>query len=433
MGTPHRNSVGTLLIAGLIALSTACSRHGDSSGSLTYWSSNNPEEMTFAKRYVEVWNTTHPEAQIHFQPIPEGQSSEEVILAAVVGKTTPDIYANMWQGDVEDYARAGAIVPLDTLDGFLDFIYTRCDSSVIEEITSSDGHIYQVPWKVNPIMMMYNPDILTSSGVDTIPATYSDFLAASEKVIADINGDGYIDRWMGYTEVSAIWWQRFFNFIPLYYAASGGAHLVEDGRAAFDNIHGIETFAFLQEIYRHGYFSKEQLKGQVDPFIAQRIAVRFTGPWAIENVNMFKSEDLRFGFHPVPVPDDHEGPIFTYCDPKNIVIFSTCRNPESAWRFIRTLISREADLEFLEMSRQLPRRKNLLSDPLFAAYFRDLPEMLPFAEQAEYLRGIGSNPNMKEVLDLISQEYEACVVYDRKTPEEGIRDAAHAVNLLYLK
>jgi multiple sugar transport system substrate-binding protein len=39
---------------------------------------------------------------------------------------------------------------------------------------------------------------------------------------------------------------------------------------------------------------------------------------------------------------------------------------------------------------------------------------------------------MKEVLDIISQEYESCVVYGKKDPAKAIRDAAKAVELLYL-
>jgi multiple sugar transport system substrate-binding protein len=35
-----------------------------------------------------------------------------------------------------------------------------------------------------------------------------------------------------------------------------------------------------------------------------------------------------------------------------------------------------------------------------------------------------------EVLDIISQEYEASVVYGRKTPEKAISDAEAAVNVL---
>ena len=32
----------------------------------------------------------------------------------------------------------------------------------------------------------------------------------------------------------------------------------------------------------------------------------------------------------MPVPDDHTGPVYTYGDPKNIVIFKTCKNPQAA-------------------------------------------------------------------------------------------------------
>jgi multiple sugar transport system substrate-binding protein len=123
---------------------------------LLYWCSNNKREIDFNAGITSDWNKTHPDNTIHLQPVPEGQSSEEVILAAVVGKTTPDIYANMWQGNVEMYAKAGALIALDTLHGFMEFIRERCDSAVIKEITSANGHIYQVPWKVNPIMTIYN-------------------------------------------------------------------------------------------------------------------------------------------------------------------------------------------------------------------------------------------------------------------------------------
>ena len=103
-------------------------------------------------------------------------------LAAVVGKTTPDIYANMWQGDVEDYARSGVLIPLDTLDGFLEFLYQRCDSQVVREITSADGHIYQVPWKVNPIMMMYNPAMFRDAGIAGVPEITHTYLEAGAKI-----------------------------------------------------------------------------------------------------------------------------------------------------------------------------------------------------------------------------------------------------------
>jgi multiple sugar transport system substrate-binding protein len=406
-------------------LLSACSREDQAQQGLTYWSATNPEEFAFSKKYIELWNEKHPEQPIHLQPVPEGQSSEEVILAAVVGRTTPDMYANMWQGDVEDFARSGVLIPLDTLDGFLEFLYERCDSATIREITSADGRIYQIPWKVNPIMMMYNPDLFASHDVDTVPSSYSDFLAAGSALKKN-------NIWLGISESNAIWWQRFFNFLPLYYAASGGAPLIKDGKAIFNNEHGIAVFTFLQNVYNKGYFPREQMRTQRDPFLASQLAVTFRGPWTIKYNEEFKPAGFNYAFKGVPVPDGHTGPAYTYGDPKNIVIFNTCRNPEAAWQFLKTVLTAEADVDFLSISGQFPRRKDLNTNPLFTSYFNAHPELLPFAAQAVHVRGMDMEPYMKEVLDLISQEYEVCVVYGLKTPEEAIADAAKAVELLYL-
>ena len=145
--------ISVLLLSLLLLIS--CGNDRNNKDTITYWSSNNTYEIQFADYITQKWDGSNS-VKVKFQPVPEGQSSEEVILAAVVGETTPDIYSNMWQGDVEAYAQAGVLIPLDTLDGFIEFLYERCDSAVIEEITSLDGHIYQIPWKINPIMLIYN-------------------------------------------------------------------------------------------------------------------------------------------------------------------------------------------------------------------------------------------------------------------------------------
>ncbi|MBL0009497.1 MAG: extracellular solute-binding protein [Saprospiraceae bacterium] len=424
----HQVYISCLLLIGL----AACRSHQQDDNTFVFWSSSNPEEIKFTKQYVDRWNQAHPEIPFFFQPVPEGQSSEEVLLAAVVGKTTPDIYANMWQGDVEDFARSGVLVPLDTLDGFLELLYQRCDSQVIREITSADGHIYQVPWKVNPIMMMYNPDMFQSAGIANVPADYSSYLEAGKKIKAHAQAAKLGNQWLGISEVNPIWWQRFFNFLPLYYASSQGAPIVKDGKAAFNNEHGIGVFTFLQALYAKDYFPREQQKGQSDPFLAARIASTFIGPWTIEQNERFKTEGFKYDFIHMPVPDSMKGPIYSYGDPKNMVIFNTCKDPERAWLFLQTLISPEADRDFLALSGQFPRRKDLESNILFADYLQAHPKLIPFVQQAKYVKGMDSARYMKEVLDIISQEYEACVVYGQKTPEDAIEAAAKAVDLLYL-
>ena len=422
----HRLSVFIFFIS--IVLSS-CKSSSDNDHFL-FWSSSNPQEITYSKNMIDQWNQHHPEKQIQFQPIPEGQSSEEIILASVVGKTTPDIYGNMLQGSVEMYAKAGVLVPFDTLDGFMDLIKERCSQEVIDEITSSDGHIYQVPWKVNPILTLYNKGLFESVGIDSIPKTYSQYLEAGQIIQHDQDEDGYVDRWVGYTTVKVIWYQRLFNFYPLYLAASGGAPLIKDNKAAFNNKYAIGVFYFLQELYNKNYFSRQQMSSSQDPFVMESVATLFTGPWQVPYLNKFKPEHLEYGFTSMLVPDGHDGPIYTYGNAKNIVIFNTCEDPQTAWNFISTMIDKPGDLNLLETTGQFPRRKNLSNDPFFAEFLAANPKLKVFAQQVDYIKGMDNHEFIIEVFDIISQEYEASVIYSKKTPEQALADAEKAVNIL---
>ena len=413
-----------------LMLIVSCSNHQTENNSLIFWCSNNPREIAFCDSITNKWNYDKPGDLIHLQPVPEGQSSEEVILAAVVGKTAPDIYANMWEGNVEMYAHSGVLIPLDTLPGFLDFVRDRCDTAVIREITSLDGHIYQIPWKVNPLMTIYNKDLFSKNGIDHLPKTYSAYLQAASKFKNNDNHDGLKKSWFGYTEVKEIWYQRLNNFYPLYLAASHGGPLIVNNQAAFNNKYAIQVFAFLQTLYRDGYFSTENLAAFGDPFAGQQIATKWSGPWDIVYLNSLPNRNFSYDFFQPQVPDDHEGPVYTYANPKNIVIFSSCKNPEKAWQFLRTVINQPGDLKLLEITGQLPRRKNLLSNNFYSNYFSQNPMMLPFVKQLPFVKGIDNCEVIVEVLDIISQEYETCVIYGRKTPELAIADAESAVNVL---
>jgi multiple sugar transport system substrate-binding protein len=411
-------------------LTNSCKRNSEKDKQLLFWCSNNPREINLCTSITETWNHGHSANTVHLQPIPEGQSSEEVILAAVVGKTTPDIYANMWQGNVEMFARSGVLIPLDTLAGFLQFIHERCDSAVIREITSVDGHIYQVPWKVNPFMTIYNKNLFAKNGIAELPKTYSAYANAAAIFKSNNKKNGSAQNWFGYTAVREIWYERLFNFYTLYLAASDGAPLVVNNKAAFNNKYAIEVFAFLQSLYKEEYFSRENLTASEDPFVAQTIATKWTGPWEIAYLNTIPDRNFDFAYFEPQVPDDHQGPVYTYADPKNIVVFNTCKNPQAAWDFIRTLVDKKGDLQLLSMTGQLPRRKNLVSDIFYNDYFKMNPMMLPFAKQLPFVKGVDNCEVIVEVLDIISQEYETCVVYGKKTPEKAIQDAEAAVNVL---
>jgi multiple sugar transport system substrate-binding protein len=308
-------------------------------------------------------------------------------------------------------------------------MYERCDSTVIKEITSSDGHIYQIPWKVNPILTIYNKTAFTENNIIGQPKSYSAYRQAAEIYKLNYQKMGQ-QKYFGYTEVKPIWYQMRFNFYPLYLAASGGAPLVANNKAAFNNKHAVGVFSFLQSLYRDNYFSRESAASSNDPFVAQTIATKWTGPWEIAYLNNIPGRGFEYGYYEPLVPDNHTGPVYTYADPKNMVIFNTCSNPTLAWQFVKKLIDKEGDLQLLNITGQLPRRKNLEQDQFYSDFFKSNPMLMPFVKQLPFVKGDDNCEVLVEVLDIISQEYEACVVYGKKKPEKAIADAEKAVNVL---
>jgi multiple sugar transport system substrate-binding protein len=368
------------------------------------------------------WNAAHPEVQIKVETVPAGQSSEEVILAAVASGTTPDIYASVFPGALQDLLDARAVVRLDAFPDFPDVLRARMGAQLPEQYRSPDGHFYQVPWKANPIMMLYNTGLLREAGVTELPTTYAEFLAAAARVTRDRDGDGQVDQWMATVDYLPIWYKRLFDFYPLYAAATNGQPLVKDGRVLFDDERAVAAVGFLRECFARGYVPRQFFQGDV--FLDGRVACRFTGPYSISHIERYGGADFEYAFGPMLRPDGMSGDAPSYADPKSIVIFSNCRRPRAAWEFVKFVIAREGDLRLLEQTSQLPLRAGLLEDTLFADYFARNPRMRQFAAQVESARSIESFAALKEVFDIIAQEVEAAAVFDLKTPAQAVHDAA---------
>lgn len=395
---------------------------------LTYWSAQNPQERLLASRLVDAWNTQNPDIQVTVQPLPAGQSSEEVLLAAVAAGTTPDICSNVWPGVVSDFIRAGGVLSLDTFTDFDSLLQSRIPSELRERFRAADGHFYQIPWKSNPIMMQYNVRLFREAGFELPPRTYGEFIAAAERIAKDLNGDGRFDRWIGYRNIQPIWHERFFDYYSFYLGATHGASLFERGEMRIDTSASNGVFAFFGELYRRGFFPKTKFQGNA--FVSEQIATEFVGPWNIAWLEKNAPPDLEFAYAPLPVPDDLSGRVHTYGDYKNIAIFSNTAHPDEVWQFAKFLVSKEADLLLLELATQIPIRQNLTSDSLFTDFFVRNPKLRPFAEQVIETGGVENVEGFAELLDAIAQQFEATAVYGVRSPAEATRQAIERIRVI---
>ncbi len=394
---------------------------------LTYWSSSNPLEIKLAENLVLDWNNSNPTIQVTLKPLPAELPAEEIILRAIKNGTAPDVCSNMWPGFVPTLVEVGGLIAVDRFDDFDEVVRARTPIQMIHSLRYKDGHIYEVPWKGNPIMLQYNTRLINEAGV-TLPLKYSGFLNAAKKLTRDTNGDGQIDRWMLDPSPTDDWFQRFFDFYAFYIAASGGQTLFNGNDIDFENSAAVEVFRFWENGYSNSYFPKTIFT--YDAFLNEEIAFNITGPWNIAYADKNKRDDFEYDFTPIPVPDNYEGPVYTYRDVKDITIFSNTSNPREAWEFVKFMISKKNDLLLLELCSQVPLRKDLLIDPDFSSYLKSNSYMEKFVAQARYTKSVDQSPYLKDIFEIISHEFtEGCI--DRvKTPEQALADAASKVNQL---
>jgi multiple sugar transport system substrate-binding protein len=398
---------------------------------LTYWPAANPPETRLAMRLAAQWNLENPDVQVRVQPLPAGRSSEEVLLAAIVAKATPDVSSNVSSALLARLVRAKGVVRLDNRVATAARLRERTNAAMLSSLRLPDSGIYAFPWKTNPEMLMYNVDLLAAAGVRP-PRTHSELLVAFKRLTRDTDGDGRADKWGLWATLKTTWYERFYDFYPLYLAGSGGKTLVMNGKVVFENDAAVAALELFRRGFAEGGLPSSNFAIGRDPFIDGTVAMKIIGPWFLKELNELKVTGLRFDVTPVPGADGIKpGDSFAFADLRSIAIFSTTRHPDEAARFVAYLTSPAADRLLLEEASQLPYRRGLAADPRFTVSLASWPTLSTYAKYVEQTRDIDIDPDVVEIFDLISEAYEEAAIY-RKVPvrQALARAAAEARNIL---
>ncbi|WP_350350768.1 extracellular solute-binding protein [Microbacterium sp. A8/3-1] len=411
------------LIGATALIATGCSAGGggggeggaDATGPIDVWLSNNEQEVEWGKAVVEAWNAEHPDEKVTAQEIPAGSSSEEAITAAITAGTAPCLVYNVAPAAVSGWVKQGGLVDLSTIDGGSDYITERGGDV---ESYSTDGSYYQLPWKSNPVMVMYNKALFTAAGIDAENPqmnTYDAFLEGAQKIV-----DSGVQ--------SAIWpaptsefYQPWFDYYPLYLAETDGTMLVEDGKATIDSDAGRTVAEFWATVYKDKLAPNEAATD--DAMSAGTTAMQLAGPWAIPSY----AETVDVGFMPVPTSDGRENPV-TFADSKSVSMFTACENQGTAWEFLKFSTSVESDGQFLEATGQMPMRTDLTGT--FADYFEANPNYVAFAEQAEATADVPSIPNSVEAWQAFRDAYSPAVIFGKDSIDDFLKNASSKIDEL---
>ncbi|MEA2762318.1 MAG: multiple sugar transport system substrate-binding protein [Gemmatimonadaceae bacterium] len=391
---------------------------------LTYWPAANPPETRLAMRLAAQWNSENPDVQVRVQPLPAGRSSEEVLLAAIVAKATPDVSSNVSSALLARLVRAGGVVRLDTRVATAARLRERTNSAMLGSLRLPDGGIYAFPWKTNPEMLMYNVDLFKAAGIGP-PHTHTELVNAWHKLARDTDGDGRLDRWAMWSTLKTTWYERFYDFYPLYLASSGGKTLVNNGKIVFDNAAALSSLDVLRRGFAEGVLPRSNFALGRDPFMDGTVAMKIIGPWFVKELDELKVRGLHYNVTPVPSADGTDpANQFAFADLRSIAIFSTTRYPDAAARFVAYLTSPAADRLLIEQASQLPYRRGLASDPRFTIPLARWPTLSTYATYVERSRDLDIDPDVVEIFDIISEAYEESAIYQTTSVKAAVKKAA---------
>jgi multiple sugar transport system substrate-binding protein len=415
-----------VLVLGLTAACGGSSGGGSATadaakGPIEVWLSNNPEEISWGKQMVDAWNAAHADQKVTAQEIPAGKTSEEVIGAAITAGNAPCLVFNTSPAAVPQFQKQGGLVALDGFSGGAAYVESRTGPTAAAQYKSPDGKYYQIPWKSNPVMILYNKDIMTAAGIDPAKpplGTYDQFLATSKKVVS--SGAAQAAIWPSPTSE---FFQPWFDFYPLYAAETGGTQLVKDGKATFNSDAGTKVANFWASMYSQGLAPKE--KYSADSFADKKAAMAIVGPWAIA----VYGKDIHWGVVPVPTSAGTSADkTYTFSDAKNIALYSACKNQGTAWELLKFATSQEQDGKLLELTGQMPLRADLAKT--YPAYFTAHPDYTVFADQASRTVEVPNVTNSVAIWQAFRDAYSSSVIFGTTPVADALKTASDKVTQL---
>lgn len=419
--------LGTVALAGCGNSGAKDSGSSDGKTKVTFWAAPNPTQVKYWEEMATEFEKQNKDIDVEVSQMKESPSSEATIQSAIASKTAPTLSENINRSFAAQLAASKAILPLDKESDFKNVVEKRNMSKTIESWKFSDGSQYVLPVYSNPILFGWRLDTLKELGFNEPPKTYSELL----KVVEKIKGTDKA-LWAKKDIADPTAWMRWFDFFPLYDAASKGANFVENNKfvadeKAMENVFDLMSTLSKDKVLRTGEAT--------DPFENGDSVMTDIGPWTFPNWAE-KYPELKFGENytvttPV-VPDElaNEENVSTYADAKGIVMYAQATEKEqaAAMKFLEFVFGNENnDMKLLETTSLIPARDDATENAAFKEYFEKNPVMEVYAANVPNAVPAMDNEKYNDIQQVFGEQAWVPVVRGEKAPAKAVTDAKKAV------
>lgn len=368
-------------------------------GPLEVWAIGNEGELL--PDLLTEFEETNPDVDVTVTAIP-WEGYQDKLRTAVAGGQAPDV-SMVGNPYAAVLAPTGGLdpVPTDLIAGD-DFFEGSWDASII------DGISYAVPWYIDTRVIYYRTDLAEEAGLDQ-PTSWTelqDFTAGLQDAGAELGM---------YLQPSGN--RNSLTLLPMVWQAGGD--LVNEDKTEFT----IDTDAWADAIaYYVSYFDQEisdltyMQTGEYEPrFVNGDVGSFVSGPFDVAMVREQGGEGFDdVGLMTWPQQDGGDGPGTGYVGGGDLVVFEDTDNRDAAWGLVQWLTEPETQVEWFELSGDLPSNQAAWDDPALA----DDELVSVFGDQMDNAQALPGIATISEVLTAIDLELEKAV-RGVVTPEEA--------------
>lgn len=341
--------IAALFIIGLVQRSSPVLVVGIFAGS--NWGVPHGEPYAIIERAKEKFEAAHPGVRVVYVSGIRREDYAEWLAGQFLKGEEPDVFL-LSTADFELYAEKGALrdlTPLMESDG--EFSAELYDSIAFQN-GQYEGRSYALPMENMITLMFVNKTLLAREGIamPQLAWTWADFLALTQRLTRDTDGDGVPDQFGSYDYT----WQQA--------ATANGVRLFRaDGKASyFADPRMEETVRFMKELKAahagHKVTARDFDMGRVAfrPFTFAEYRTYKPYPWRVKKYSSFEWDCI-------PLPAGPSGANTSVMDSLLVGMSVRSERRELAWSFMK-LLSCDPEIQamVLDKSHALPARRDVI-------------------------------------------------------------------------
>lgn len=355
---------------------------------LEFWHTySDTEEKIFIEQVIPLFEDQNPNIKIKATRMPY-EGLKQQVIAGAAGDAAPDLMRMdiIW---VPEFAKLGALTPVSDLEGF-DSIKGNLYEGPLATNFYNDKY-YGLPLNTNTKVAIYNKELLAQAGLSEAPKTFDELIEASRTLKAK----GKYGIGIGGTSA--------WGLLP-YFWTLGGSVTDEEYTKASGYFNSPESIAALEKIIalnKEGLVAPSIIGGEPGTWdgIKSEYLMIDDGPWYY---SILGEEALNLTVSS-PLPTDKGGST-SVVGGENLVMFSSTKHPEEAWKFMQFLVTEEPQI-IMAQAGMIPTNTAAAN----SSEVLEVPFIKSYIEQLETAKPRTPHPNWGKIEESINLAFERAV------------------------